>query len=94
MMEGRQDFDRSWLRTKVDPQEYFSRLLESRLAVRSASFRKEVDEDRKQVLKAWQGGDELLYWRLFIGEGPSGADGLAILRKGEVVCVWTRACIC
>jgi len=94
MIEGRKDFDRSWLQTKLDPHEHFAHLLGSRLAERSPPFREGIEENRAQILDVLRDGDELWYWRLVIGQGPSGADGYAILRGGEIAHVWTRACIC
>ena len=97
MVDGPQDFDRSWLRKRVSLPDYFSQQLQSRLAARDPSFRQEVEQNRDEVLEAWQDGDELWYWRMFIDGNPSdeekglarsGADGLAILRAGEVARVW------
>jgi hypothetical protein len=88
-MQFLQHFDRSWLRAKLDPEEYFLRLLQSRPATRSAAFREEVVQDREKVREVWKEGDELWFWQSFIGEGPSGAIGLAVLRDGEVFRAWS-----
>jgi hypothetical protein len=82
------DFDLSWLEQKLEPESYFTGLLQSRVARRSEFMRKEIERDRELVREVWHERDELWYWRYRIGGGISGADGLVILRDGKVHTVW------
>lgn len=86
-------FDRSCLEFKLDPEHYFTKLLESGAAKRHASMREEFENNRKMVQKVWREGDELWYWRYRIDGGISGSDGLVVLRHGEIVQAWCNGCI-
>jgi len=82
------EFDPSWLRQKVELEPYFNRLLESYDGPRMLPFRLEIEQARNAIRQLWQAGDELWFWRYYIGEGPSGAAGLAVLRHGKVFHLW------
>jgi hypothetical protein len=81
-------FDRSWLQQRLEPDEYFGRLLESSVAKRHTRVREEIETNRRLVNEMWCEGDQLWYWRFRIDGGISGSDGLALLRAGEVFRVW------
>jgi hypothetical protein len=83
-------FERSWLQDRLDPEEYFARLFHSSVAQRRSWVREQIETNQQMVREVWCEGDELRYWRFRIGGGVSGADGLALLRNGEVVQVWSN----
>ena len=82
------EFDRSWLEERVDPEEYFSRLLERGVAQRTSWVRDEIEADCQLVREVWSEGDELWYWRFRIRGGISGIAGLVLMRNGEVFRLW------
>jgi hypothetical protein len=82
------EFDRSWIQEKLEPEDYFTRLLRSGVALRNAWMREDIESNRQMVREIWCEGDELWYWRYRINGGISGIDGLVLLRGGEVVRAW------
>ena len=78
------EFDRAHLVERLEPTEYFAGLL--RMAKDNERKSREYKVWQATVEKVWREGDELWHWeRRFGAGGPSGVDGLAVIREGHVV---------